>query len=53
MTPADRKAAAQARTQAREAEERADAKTALQRKQAKLRETTKRDSKIPARMVKP
>lgn len=47
MTPEQRKATAQARTKAREDEAREQAKTALQRKQAKLRATTKRDSAMP------
>ena len=53
MSPAERKARAQARTQEREEEERKEKAAALKRTQAKLRETTARDSKLPARMVKP
>jgi len=53
MTPADRIASAQARTQEREEEERKEKAAALKRTQAKLRAITKRDSTMPARMVKP
>lgn len=52
MTPEDRKAQAQARTKAREDQERADKAAALKAKQAKLREETARDGKLPARMVR-
>ena len=52
MTPAERKAIAQARTRAREEAEREEAKAALKSKQAKLREQTARDGKLPARMVR-
>lgn len=47
MTPEDRKAAAMARTKAREDAERQERAAALKAKQAKLREQTKRDSKMP------
>lgn len=47
MTPAERIAAAKARRAAIEATEREQAKAALKRKQARLREQTKRDSKMP------
>ena len=47
MTPAERKDAAEARTKAREAEEREEKAAALKRHQAKSRAITKRDSTMP------
>ena len=52
MTPADRIAQAQARNKAQEEADRQERAEALARKQAKLRETTARDGRIPARMVR-
>jgi hypothetical protein len=53
MTPAERIAQAQAREASRTEAERKEKAEALKRKQAKLRETTARDSRIPARMTRP
>ena len=52
MTPAERIAAAQARTKAREEAERTEKTAALRRKQAKLREQTARDGKLPGRVAR-
>jgi hypothetical protein len=53
MTPAERIAIAQARAKAQAELERHERAEALARKQAKLRAITARDSRIPARMVRP
>ncbi len=47
MTPAERKAIAQARAKAAEEADRKERAEALKRHQAKLREITKRDSTMP------
>lgn len=52
MTPAERIAIAQARAKAQAEADRQERAEALKAKQAKLRETTARDSRIPARMVR-
>lgn len=49
MTPSERIAAAQARTRAKEEEERQERTAALKRKQAKLREMTRRAGMLPGR----
>jgi len=49
MTPAERIIAAQARAKARDEAERQDRIAALKRKQAKLREMTKRAGMLPGR----